>query len=243
MLTRILTTALLAGAAAGLLAALLQLWFVQPVLIHAEMYESGELVHFGGDAASHDRVEGEAHEHAAPHSHDSDASRAVLLVLFNVLTYAGFALVLVGLMSLAEGHGQQIGPRTGLLWGIAGFVAVMLAPGFSLAPEVPGVAAADVALRQVWWTATVVMAIGALWLVAFGSGLVAWGAAALLLIAPHVVGAPEPDVLIGPVPPEIGALFAARVFGVGLAGWALMGLFAGWLWAKDDRAEETTLTV
>ncbi|MFP3548422.1 CbtA family protein, partial [Rhizobium sp. SIMBA_035] len=49
MLTRILTSALFAGAAAGLIVALLQLFFVQPVLLHAELYETGALVHFGGD--------------------------------------------------------------------------------------------------------------------------------------------------------------------------------------------------
>lgn len=228
MFTRILTTALLAGAAAGFIAALLQLWFVQPVLLHAEMYESGELVHFGGTAAP-------AHQHGPGLSLVRDG----LSILFNMLIYAGYALILVALMSLAEGRGATLDARTGLLWGIAGFVAVMLAPGFSLAPEVPGVAAADVMARQTWWLATVVMAAAALWLIAFGAGPAAWGAAALLLIAPHLVGAPEPEVFTGPVPPEIGALFAARVFGVGLAGWALTGLFAGWLWSRDGQTAGT----
>ena len=233
MFTRILTTALLAGAAAGLLAGLLQLWFVQPVLLHAEMYESGELVHFGAEAAHGT----EAHADDAAHTHETGLARPLLLILFNMLTYAGYGLILVALMSLAEGRGAVLDARHGVFWGVAGFVAVMLAPGFSLAPEVPGVAAADVVARQVWWGATVAMAGAAMWLVAFGTGPAAWGAAALLLIAPHVVGAPEPEAFAGPVPPEIGALFAARVFGVGLAGWVLTGLFAGWLWARDGAVE------
>ena len=207
MFTRILTTALLAGAAAGLLAGLLQLWFVQPVLLHAEMYESGELVHFGAEAAHGT----EAHADDAAHTHETGLARPLLLILFNMLTYAGYGLILVALMSLAEGRGAVLDARHGVFWGVAGFVAVMLAPGFSLAPEVPGVAAADVVARQVWWGATVAMA--------------------------GAVGAPEPEAFAGPVPPEIGALFAARVFGVGLAGWVLTGLFAGWLWARDGAVE------
>jgi cobalt transporter subunit CbtA len=241
MLTRILRTALLAGAAAGLLAALLQLWLVQPVLLQAEMYESGELVHFGGvahahaDAAEHDRSVAEGDGPALP--------RGALLILFNMLTYAGYALILVGLMSLAEERGARLDGRTGLVWGVAGFVAVMLAPGVSLAPEVPGVAAADVTARQVWWFATVAMAAVAMGLIAFGKGRATWGAAALLLVAPHVVGAPEPEVFTGPVPPEVAGLFASRVFGVGLAGWSVLGLFAGSLWARDSESERRTQAV
>ena len=47
MFSRILVSALFAGFLAGLIAALLQLVFVQPVLLHAELYESGALNHFG----------------------------------------------------------------------------------------------------------------------------------------------------------------------------------------------------
>ena len=57
--------------------------------------------------------------------------------------------------------------RQGIIWGIAGFLVVHFAPGFTLAPEVPGVAAADVYARQVWWFATVAAAAVALWLIAF----------------------------------------------------------------------------
>lgn len=127
----------------------------------------------------------------------------------------------------------MITARTGLLWGLAGFVSVNFAPGFSLAPEVPGVAAADVYARQAWWGVTVVAAAVALWLIAFGRGWAAWGAAVALLLAPHLVGAPEPDVFTGPVPPEIGAAFAARAFGVGMAAWVMLGGFAGFFWRRE----------
>ena len=132
MFTRILTTALIAGAGAGLCAAILQLLFVQPVLLHAELYESGQLVHFGAEAGS-----------AAPPARTLDILRDGLSVLFSMLIYAGYALILVALMSFAEEKGARIDARTGLLWGIAGFCAVQLAPAFSLAPEVPGSAAAS----------------------------------------------------------------------------------------------------
>lgn len=233
MFTRILTSALIAGAAAGLLAALLQLVFVQPVLLHAELYEGGDLVHFGSEStvSAHQDLGG------------IDAIRDGLSIIFSMLIYSGYALMLVAAMSQAEARGAVINGRTGLLWGLAGFVTVHFAPGFSLAPEVPGVAAADVVARQVWWLATVFAAAIALWLIAFGQSWVAWGVAVILLLAPHLVGAPEPDVFTGPVPTEIGAHFAARAYGVGMAAWVLVGCFAGYLWSQDTQAKgvaETT---
>ncbi|NIZ14752.1 CbtA family protein [Phaeobacter sp. HF9A] len=229
MFSRILTSALFAGAVAGLIIALLQLFFVQPVLLHAELYESGALVHFGADpVTAHPELPGLFDE----------PMRNLLSVLFTMLTYTGYALLMVALMSIAEGRGHAITARSGILWGLAGFVTFHLAPGFTLAPEVPGVAAADVGARQIWWFATVASAGLAMWLIAFGSNIVAYAVAALLLLAPHVIGAPEPDVFTGPVPTEIGALFAARAFGVGLAAWVLLGAFAGYFWqAEGQRAE------
>ncbi|MEX0368297.1 MAG: CbtA family protein [Ruegeria sp.] len=227
MFSRILTSALFAGAAAGLIAALLQLVFVQPVLLHAELYESGELVHFGGETVS-----------ARPELPGFDAMRDGLSIVFTMLTYTGYALVMVALMSMAERMGHAVNARSGLLWGLAGFVTFHFAPGLSLAPEVPGVAAADVAVRQIWWTATVAAAGIAMWLIAFGGNLVSYLIAAALLLAPHLIGAPEPDSFSGPVPTEIGALFAARAFGIGMAAWVLLGTFAGYFWQSESARAE-----
>ena len=222
MYSRFLISALFAGACAGLIAGLLQLIFVQPVLLHAELYETGELVHFGGAAVS-----------AHPDLPGFDAMRDGLSLIFTMLTYTGYALILLAAMGIAEDRGARIDGRNGLIWGVAGFVAFHLAPGVTLAPEVPGVAAADVSARQIWWFATVATAGVALWLIAFGRNWGVWVIAAVLLMAPHVIGAPQPDVFTGPVPTEIGALFAARALGVGLAAWALLGSFAGYFWQRE----------
>ena len=144
MFSRLLTSALLAGAAAGLIAALLQLVFVQPVLLHAELYEGGELVHFGAESTVS----------AHPDLPGFDALRDGLSIVFTMLVYAGYAMVLVALMALAQTHGARIDGRIGLIWGLAAFVAVHLAPGFTLAPEVPGVAAAALTLPMPDWRIT-----------------------------------------------------------------------------------------
>ncbi len=222
MFTRILTSAVFAGAAAGLISALLLLVFVQPVLLHAELYETQELVHFGAEAVS-----------AHPDIGGFDLQRDGQSILFQALIFVGYALVMIAFMSLAEMQGHVITARTGVIWGVAGFVAFHLAPGFSLAPEVPGAAHIDVGERQVWWWATAVAAGLALWLIAFGRSWVMWGAAIALLLAPHLIGAPQAESFAGPVPPELGALYAARALGVGLAGWALLGCFAGFFWHRE----------
>lgn len=242
MLMRIVSAGMLGGAAAGLLAGLLQLYFVQPVLLHAELYESGELVHFGGT------IQGGGSEHDdAPVQGENDGSnrgneesdevgsllRNGLSVLFSMLIYAGYGMVAAALMSLASERGATITARNGLIWGVAGFLAVQLGPGFSLAPEVPGVAAGDLQARQIWWFATAGSAALGLWLIAFGRNWAMWGAAMVLFLAPHLVGAPEPSVLTGPAPTEIGALFAARAFGVGLVGWVLLGFFTAAIWERS----------
>ncbi len=225
MFQKILTSALFAGFCTGLLAALLQLVFVQPVLLHAELYEGGDLVHFGATAVS-------AHQDLG----GIDLMRDGLSILFSALVYTGYAFVLVAMMSMASERGIAINARTGLMWGIAGFVAMHFAPAFSLPPEVPGVAAADVAERQVWWWATAAATALALGLFAFGKGPAMWVIAAALMAAPHLIGAPHPDAFAGPVPPEIAALFASRALGVGFAAWAALGVFAGYFWHKESPA-------
>lgn len=229
MFQKILTSALFAGFCAGLIAAALQLSFVQPVLLHAELYETGELVHFGGGEIS-----------AHPDLPGFDPVRDGLSVLFSALVYVGYALVLVAAMALAADRGATITARSGLIWGIAGFAAFHFAPAFSLPPEVPGVAYVDLGARQVWWWGTVVATAAALALFAFGRGWGAWGAAAVLILAPHMIGAPQPDSFAGPVPPELAALFASRALGVGFAAWAVMGVLAGHFWQRESAAEAAT---
>jgi cobalt transporter subunit CbtA len=222
MFSKIVVSALIAGFGAGLFAALLQFAFVQPILLHAELFETGVLTHFGaGPSAAH-----------VVHEGGIDIIRDGLSVMFSSLIYVGYALMLLATMVAAEERGQPITARAGIIWGIAGFVTVQMAPAFGLAPELPGMNAADVEARQIWWFATVAATGIGLWLVAFGRNWAMWGAAIILLAAPHFIGAPMPDTLTGPAPPELGAEFAARAIGVGLAVWTTLGLLLGATWSS-----------
>ena len=224
MFTRIVTSALFAGAAAGLAAGILQWQFVQPVLLHSELYEQGLLTHFGG-ALNSTEV---ALDRLQP-------MRDALSIIFTMLLNTGYALILIALMSLRQQSGDELTPHKGIIWGIAGYVAVHLAPALSLPPEVPGVAAADVELRQIWWVCTVAATSLGLWLIAFSRKTTRIIPAIILILLPHLIGAPEADVFTGPAPTEIGALFASRALGIGLASWALLGYFSARFFISETK--------
>lgn len=249
MIQRMLASALFAGCAAGLLAALLHFAFVQNVLLLAEEYESGALVHFQGTqpteaahdhdatatepavAEDHTHAEGTpAHEHPAPTGEESQVKRNALTVLFMLLVYVSYGLMLVAGFALAANFGIQVTTRDGILWGIAGFVAFQLAPAMGLAPELPGTVAADLGERQVWWWTTVIATGAGLALLAYGRNFLTAAIAGALLALPHVIGAPEIDAYFGVAPPEVAAMFSARVLGAALATWAVLGWLSARLW-------------
>lgn len=226
MFTRIVTSALFAGFAAGLIAALLQLYFVQPILLHAELYENGDLVHFGADSTYGKSF----------NIRELNPVRDGISVLFSALLYTGYALMLVAAMAAAEDQGAKITPRNGLLWGLAGFLAVHFLPALGLPSELPGSAYTDLVERQVWWFGTVAVSGLAIWLIAFGKSWSIWSAAIALLVLPHLIGAPHPDSFSGPAPPELAALFTSRSLGVYLAAWVFLGLFSAHFWQRENQS-------
>lgn len=223
MFAKIGVSALIAGFGAGLFAAALQFAFVQPILLHAELFETGALTHFGSAPTAA----------TMPSGAGIDLVRDGLSIMFSALIYVGYAFILASAMAFAAERGEPISPRSGLIWGIAGFIAVQLAPAFGLAPELPGMAAGDITERQIWWFATVGATAIALWLIAFGRNWAMWGTAIILIAAPHIIGAPLPDTLTGPAPPELASEFAVRALGTGLAVWATLGLLVGTVWTSD----------
>ncbi len=244
MFHRMLTSALFAGFAAGLLAALLHFAFIQKYVLLGETYENGKAVHYAGvDAAAAMRTDDHGSGVADGHDHDHGAATApvqpgegalgrnALTVLFTALVYAGYGMIMVAGFAVAEHFGHEVRARDGLFWGLAGFVTVQLLPAIGLAPELPGTLAPDVGLRQAWWLGTAAATATALALIAYGRVRLVHGAAILLLVSPHLIGAPALDGFIGVAPPELAATFAARALAVGLIGWATLGFLAGRFWS------------
>lgn len=228
MTRSLLSGGLMAGALTGLVLALLQYFLIQPLIVEAERYESGDLVLLGTvpevpvpetDAAVVAPAD-VATDHEADGAQDT-VMRNLLTVLFLILTWCGFGLLagagLTAFRSLPGGQGAS-----GLAVALAGFAATTMAPALGLPPVMPGMQSAALEGRQLWWAATAGMTLGGLFLAA---GFRSWPLRLVglaLILAPQLFGAPPPPASAPTVPPYLAALYGARVIGVSLIGWLVL---------------------
>ena len=236
MIRNLFAAALLAALCAGLVTAAIQHFRVTPIILHAETFE-GEGGHSHGPAAvsaDHTHAEG-----TAEHSHDVVAAteaapeewapqhgfeRTAYTTLATVLAAAGFALVIGAVSMFAN---IPVTFANGFLWGIAGFLTFSLAPAYGLAPELPGMPAADLAGRQLWWTATALATGAAILLLAKTRANWAFAVAVALVVAPHIIGAPASPDEPSAVPAHLATEFAAVTLGTSLVFWLLLGSLFG----------------
>jgi cobalt transporter subunit CbtA len=231
MLVRVLSVGLLAGLLAGLLIAVLQQVTTTPLIHLAETYEKAEAA-----AASAASGAPKEHDHSAHAAHDDTGwkpadglPRFFYTSVATVATAVGMSFLLLAGMLFA---GDAIDERRALAWAIAGFVATGLAPSAGLAPELPGSGAGELIARQAWWIATAVVTALALWAFLRTESLLARLGGVVLLLAPHVIGAPHPHAFESRVPAEIAAEFAALSLVVQGLLWALAGIAVGLLWPR-----------
>jgi cobalt transporter subunit CbtA len=234
MTRQIFASALFAGLAAGLLAALLQLWLVVPLILEAETFEGAPHSH---DAATETTTEAtlgdDGHAHEAEGTFWDTPRRHLSTIAMTVVTFTAFGLLLAAAMALAARSGHRIDARRGLVWGLAGFVALHLAPGLGLPPELPGTISAELEIRQIWWIATVACSALALALFAFGRGPAALGGGVALLALPHLIGAPHADGYFSIAPAELAAHYVATAYAVSAIGWVALGGVAGHFWTRE----------
>jgi cobalt transporter subunit CbtA len=221
----IVVVAALAGAIAGLGMTAAQQLTTVPLILKAEVYEgqaASAPAHDHGDVAT---AQAGAHEHGDEGWSPADGfERTFFSVLANIVTGVGFALLLVAASELFGGikNWQQ-----GVLWGLAGFAVFTLAPGLGLPPELPAMPAAELGARQLWWVATALSTAIALGLLFYGRSLVAVLAAIVLLVAPHLIGAPQPVSYESPIPEGLHHSFIVAVVLTTLLFWVLLGGLAG----------------
>jgi cobalt transporter subunit CbtA len=225
MLGRIFYPGLMAGVIAGLFLFAAQQTELVPMILQAETYENAAPAH------GHDQPSAERHDPAIAGGEETawapedGLDRTLYTGLSSVLVSIGFGLVLAGCFALRR---KTVTWREGVVWGLAGYVSLHLAPAFGLSPELPTMAGDNLLGRQIWWIATVAGTAGGLAAIAFGRASWVKALGVVLIVAPHVVGAPHVHVDTE-VPATLAARFAVATLVVAALFWALLGGLTGYL--------------
>lgn len=240
MTKSLLSGGVIAGAVAGLAIAFLQFFLIQPLIVEAERYETGELVLMG---VAQDDPSASSGDPVLP-AHDADDAeeeigvvvRSGLTVLTLVLTWSGFGLLAGAALAT---HRALWGPNSISVPALAlsGFAAFALSPSLGLPPELPGMQAADLSDRQIWWVMTAAATVAGLFL---ASGVKSWPgrfAALALIVTPHLLGAPQPPASVPVIPPDLAALYSARALSLSLIGWLALASFLFRLMPEDGREQ------
>jgi cobalt transporter subunit CbtA len=237
MFRLIVLVACLAGLGAGIVLSVVQQPTVVPIILAAERYESS----VAADSSSADLHS--VHQHQHQHQHRDDGAhahnaevwqpeigfeRAFWTLVANVGAGIGFALLLCALYTLLP----RITPLGGMLWGLAGFVVFFANPSIGLHPEIPGTLSADLFERQLWWALAALCSVAAVGLIAWRRSRWAWGAAAALLLAPHLVGAPQPQFQGGLAPEELSQQFIWATVFVNAVFWLVLGVLSALIFRR-----------
>jgi cobalt transporter subunit CbtA len=240
----IVFVAALAGLVGGGFAFALHMIGTARIIERAEVYEkaaddaAAAATH---DTASHDATTHDhgatamaAHEEAATEWEPEDGlERALYTALADVLTGIGFALLLAAGFAI---WGHAVDWRVGLFWGLAGFATFTIAPGIGLPPMVPGTEGAPLLARQVWWVATAAATGGGLALLFLSRRAALAVAGIVLLVLPHLIGAPQPDEFKSAAPPALAHEFIVAAMVTSLLFWLALGSLTGALFGRFQRS-------
>jgi cobalt transporter subunit CbtA len=218
VLVRTLAVALLAGFIASTLVSAVQMLRVMPLILEAEVFEAADHSEHAADGATWSPEDG--------------VGRTAYTIVANLLVGLGFGLLLVGAFVLAETAGRSIDAFRGFLWGLAGFLVFALAPSVSLAPELPGTAAAELSARQVWWIGTAGATALGLGLIAFGRPPWVKALALPVMTLPHLIGAPQPSEHGSSAPVELAREFVIASLATTGLFWIALGTASGWLYRR-----------
>jgi cobalt transporter subunit CbtA len=228
MLQRLLLSGVLAGLIVGALVTMIHLTMVTPIILEAETYEAK------AEAAppmhSHDAGT-PAHSHGETAWAPEDGlERSLYTLAANLVMAVGFGLLLAAAYTVASGN---LTLRTGLFWGLCGYVSFSFLPGLGLPPELPGAAAADLSARQAWWIGTVAASAVGLALCVFHPARWLKAIGVALMVLPHVIGAPHaPAGEAGLVPPELAAHFVMVTMFMNAAMWIGLGALTAYFFAR-----------
>ena len=222
MFKNIFVSAVVCGAIAGVLATVMQMLLVTPLLLEAELFETGQSMHFITDGSPE-----------SPIKHVNiweDSYRHLMTLFFNLVTFTGFGFILIAAMALFQKRGFSLSKAEGIVAGVSGFIVFQLAPSVGLPPELPGTISVAVGLKQAWWIMTILSTTVGILLLFLGKYKVVSGAGIIFIIIPHLIGHPKLETYFGVAPPELAAEFASRALAVSLVTWIILGVISSQFW-------------
>ena len=227
MVRETVLTAITAGLIAAIVFTLVQSLWVTPLILQGETYE---------DAAEAAATHVEPTGSNTGHHHDEGAwkpqdgvERTLFTFAANLLMGVGYAFVLVALYLLWR---EPRSALSGAAYGVAGFVVFFAAPGLGLPPELPGTAAAELTARQEWWVLTA--AATAAGLVLFFSAPRWWARilALAIIVAPHLIPAPQPAVPASLAPEALQGQFRLASTFCNALFWLSLGIASSVVFRK-----------
>ena len=244
----IVFSSVVAGLVVGALVTVIQQFGTVPLILKAEVFEKAAERHDHEAAATSPGAVAAAHSHAE-HEHAAEAweprnglERSAYTAAANVLTAIGFALLLAAIFAMRSGNTRDSASwHEGLTWGLAGFAVFTIAPGLGLPPELPGVPVAPLLPRQIWWVFTALSTAGGLGLIFVRRSVPASIAGLILIILPHVIGAPELQHVETTVPTSLSHQFAVAVTLTSLVFWFMLGGVTSIAFAYFDRSTPKAL--
>jgi len=251
MISKSVMTVLLTGFIAGIFVTGVQMLRVTPLILQAETYELREFVvphthAFSGITHQHNLNGFTLEEHLRSKDfHDiqtvastdleqswvpSDGmERTFYTLVSNIIIAIAFSLILVAVYLL---RGKPVNYISGLLWGAAGFTVFSGATSLGLPPELPGMTAAALESRQIWWIGTVIATATGIGLLTESKTVLPKYIAAVLIAFPHILGAPHPHVFESNVPAEISSKFAVASLLTSIFFWMVLGGISGYFFQK-----------
>jgi cobalt transporter subunit CbtA len=229
VLKRMMSAVLLSGLLAGVVLTAIQQIQVSPIILQAEVYEDAAAAAKTAAPVEHEHGAAAEHEHEHGWEPGNGLERKSWTVVANVIFAVGFGLILSAAILVS---GKTADWRTGLLWGVAGYLVFFVAPSLGLHPEVPGTQAAPLHDRQLWWLMTSVMTAGGLACLVFVKNRIAKIAGLILLVIPHAIGAPHLAVEASAAPEKLAHAFIVATSITNAIFWLMLGGLNGFFYRK-----------
>jgi cobalt transporter subunit CbtA len=221
----IIMTAALTGLLAGILLTIIQQIDVIPTILEAETYEQS--VETPADTMTEAHL---AHTEDQEEWQPEDGIERTLLTGFsNICLAFSFAMLLGVAMHL---YGKSSNWRSGLLWGLAGYAVFVVAPILGLPPELPGTEAGGLHDRQIWWLMTVLATTTGLSLLVFVNNGFLKLLGGVILVVPHLMGAPQPEVHSSLAPSDLIHSFIYATVIANAVFWLSLGSLQGYFSKK-----------